>query len=536
MNLRVIACLSLALIICINVTVDCFTGAIEKPYIGPSPSVVALEYYKKYICGGTMISTTLILTAAHCLVGKWPAMLRVQLHVEQNLIRKGDPGLRVKNIAYNPAFHSVDYINDVGLVQLTEPINLSRGLRIVELSSTPRGGQEHLQSFAVIAIEFKVQTIEKVEVDYLKPISTHSCAQKYNITENSLANQWCVELPEEKNWVFRYTGGPVMAHVGGKFVQMGIVSTSWACGDKVPEVVTDISAVKPWIDQASDYLSKTDNKSPEIHPLSEDELNYYRRYYGIPMRREWVTFLASIVSKNTGALSCVGTIISRTHVLTTAECAIHYESKKIRVGSYDKVAYGEIAFDILNATSHPGYEYHVATSPNLAVLRIDGKFTFDSKTNKAIMSTQTKQYDPESYGNVYGMVPGKGAQSFEVSTLPKEECSWLLYHDPSKLNKQICTKRRTGLCIDGGNGATNGGAPLFVGGRLAAVLSWTTDDCADYRRPQIYTSVAEYLSWIESFDVHNDREPDSIVNINETDEANDVNSYHVNVEKDSGGL
>ncbi len=144
--------LSFILAVCGVWALTPFTAAAFTKIVGGQPSLfnqwpwmVALvrngpDNYNGQFCGGSLISPTWVVTAAHCVKGEVPGNIRVVAHV---LDLKNDRGqsLAVKRIIIHPKFYIVTAdeneipYNDVALVQLQKPVSTARVLSLYTGSS-----------------------------------------------------------------------------------------------------------------------------------------------------------------------------------------------------------------------------------------------------------------------------------------------------------------------------------------------------------------------------------------------------------------
>lgn len=95
---------------------------------GEFPWMMALTEYGNYICGGSLIHSSVVLTAAHCIYSKDPKNLVVRAG-EWDTQTTNEPFPHadhdVKQTIINPAFVQKSVINDVALLVLETPVKLT---------------------------------------------------------------------------------------------------------------------------------------------------------------------------------------------------------------------------------------------------------------------------------------------------------------------------------------------------------------------------------------------------------------------------
>lgn len=110
----------------------------EDATIEEYPYQISLEYFGSHRCGGSVISETVILTAAHCTSGISASYLKVRAGSS----KKGSGGVLVQvekvyvNENYNP--YNIDF--DVSLLVLAQPLSFSAQIQPVALP----GEEEYL--------------------------------------------------------------------------------------------------------------------------------------------------------------------------------------------------------------------------------------------------------------------------------------------------------------------------------------------------------------------------------------------------------
>ena len=84
---------------------------------------VSLHLNSEDLCGGTIISAYWIITAAHCLQGYHPS--QIFINVGSSTLSGGTNNPSVAVIFIHPGFNSDTYDNDIALIQLATPLDMT---------------------------------------------------------------------------------------------------------------------------------------------------------------------------------------------------------------------------------------------------------------------------------------------------------------------------------------------------------------------------------------------------------------------------
>jgi secreted trypsin-like serine protease len=84
---------------------------------------VSLSINNAYLCGGSIISSGWVVTAAHCLY-QMPS-LTVTIYAGSNNQWFGSQDIPASQIFIHPNYNDTTYTNDIALLELSQPLNMS---------------------------------------------------------------------------------------------------------------------------------------------------------------------------------------------------------------------------------------------------------------------------------------------------------------------------------------------------------------------------------------------------------------------------
>lgn len=220
-------------------------GGIEAR-VGAYPWAVALAYYDangelKNYCGGSLIGSRWILTAAHCEVLATDVIVvgRHDLKTSTGSVHK------VLRFIPNRKYNKDTSDDDIALIELESDVPNAEYIRVNADKNLLSTGSEVTVIGWGLLTEGGVlsNTLQEVPV----PIVDHAkCNQVYaNLTDNMLC---AGEEAGGKDSCQGDSGGPLMAKNGASWVQVGIVSFGYGCARAGQYgVYTNTSQYEDWI-------------------------------------------------------------------------------------------------------------------------------------------------------------------------------------------------------------------------------------------------------------------------------------------------
>lgn len=227
----------------------------QEVTIDDFPYLVAVQIWGSFQCGGSIISQSVILTAAHCLELEKQASKYSIIYGQTDILGAKTNVIQVRSFLMHPKYNYISMDYDVGLMFLAESIPFGERAQCIRLAANgPMPGSrasivgwgitqtgDHGRLYAVF-----VYTIAR-----LKCLALY--INKWRITPRML----CAGVPQGgKDACSGDSGGPLV--VAGE--QVGICSYGFRCGlRKYPGIYSNIAVLHDWI-QSNVNISCSDTK------------------------------------------------------------------------------------------------------------------------------------------------------------------------------------------------------------------------------------------------------------------------------------
>uniref|UniRef100_A0A3Q3EYV6 Serine protease 56 n=1 Tax=Kryptolebias marmoratus TaxID=37003 RepID=A0A3Q3EYV6_KRYMA len=240
---------------------------------GSWPWLVNLQLDGGLMCGGVLVDSSWVVTAAHCFAGEsyWTAV------VGEFDITKTDPDeqvLKVNRIIPHPKFNPKTFNNDIALVELTSPVVLSQHVTPVCLPygmDPPTGSPCLVAGWGSLYEDGpSADVVMEAKVPLLPQSTCKSTLGKELLTNTMFCAGY---LSGGIDSCQGDSGGPLIYQdqSSGRFQLHGITSWGDGCGEKgKPGVYTRVSAFSDWIQAESQKSSGSREPTcPELLKTTE---------------------------------------------------------------------------------------------------------------------------------------------------------------------------------------------------------------------------------------------------------------------------
>ncbi|KXN64699.1 trypsin-like serine protease [Conidiobolus coronatus NRRL 28638] len=221
---------------------------------GAYPFVVSLQRNGGHICGGSLLDSTTVLTAAHC--SEVFSNEEVTVNVKRHDLRKqssqeGGETIGVTRQTRHPEYFDINLLNDVGIWKLASPVSVQ--VSYVTLDNGQYADQVDLpaQMIGWGRNESNSSNLPPRLQETILPIYDNDmCAEAYYWQIDSRAKLCAGYAEGISSTCEGDSGGPLFVQAEGRVIQIGIssyVKNTKCLNANAPAVFTKVANYIPWI-------------------------------------------------------------------------------------------------------------------------------------------------------------------------------------------------------------------------------------------------------------------------------------------------
>ncbi|CAG7729852.1 unnamed protein product [Allacma fusca] len=240
---------------------------------GEFPHQVQLKYFGDHLCGATLISSFLVLTAAHCVMYKSPRRVKVVSGEYRLSANDSTEQFRdTRQIFMHEDYHEKTYANDIALLLLANEFQLDNFTKVISLpqENMTFTGEAIVTGWGRLLerVYSPGDTLQKVTVPI---VPRETCRESYALLNRNITeNQICAGA-HKKDSCKADSGGPLTCSLNGTKYLCGIVSYGFGCGrERFPGVYTNVAKYQSWIEAKISEIKSNNFCPPEFFQCQKE--------------------------------------------------------------------------------------------------------------------------------------------------------------------------------------------------------------------------------------------------------------------------
>ncbi|XP_012220104.1 venom protease-like isoform X2 [Linepithema humile] len=246
---------------------------------GEFPYMVALGYENQdaddnnsvpiqYNCGGTLISSQHVLTAAHC-VNNVQQLIPIEVRigsVDLRSVGDGEQRIPISDVITHPRYRRSQNYHDVAILKLRTPVNkVGNNIRPICIQTKSLDTVERSRTTDLIVIGWGATSFDEdsstklMKTPSLSMVDRESCAKSFTgfnkLPRGLDENMLCVidtNVTRRSDACQGDSGGPLLMRTGPTQYNhsiVGITAFGQTCGGSIPGIYTAVLSYLDWIEE-----------------------------------------------------------------------------------------------------------------------------------------------------------------------------------------------------------------------------------------------------------------------------------------------
>ncbi|XP_037944773.1 trypsin alpha [Teleopsis dalmanni] len=211
--------------------------------ISSFPWQISLQRSGSHSCGGSIYSSNIIVTAAHCLQSVSASVLQVR--AGSTYWNSGGVVSKVAAFKNHEGYNANTMVNDIAVIRLSSSLSLSSTIKTIGLATTApaNGASAVVSGWGTLSSGSSSipTTLQYVNVNI---VSQSACASSTYGYGSSIKSTMICAYTVGKDACQGDSGGPLVS--GGNLV--GVVSWGYGCAyTNYPGVYADVAVLRTWV-------------------------------------------------------------------------------------------------------------------------------------------------------------------------------------------------------------------------------------------------------------------------------------------------
>ncbi|CAF3035415.1 unnamed protein product [Rotaria sp. Silwood2] len=489
----------------------------------------------RHFCGGSILSDSYILTAAHCVDTDLPS----DVIVAAGMHNKSDENAvirQVDHIFVHPSWSAIQNLNDIAILRLSEPLGLDSN-RFLSRTCIPHvHWPTDIQNYP--SSDIRLAAIgwgrtrdgdSSSSPDNLHQVQVFSIDNDDPDCDGAMYNkevQFCAGIPDGgKDTCQGDSGGPIFQWLGNRWEQVGITSFGRGCAVAGnPGVYTRLAYYHHWV---RSIVMDNDVRPPVTYTCDNSQVYCGCGYKNVELTPSRIvggeeavpyswSFMVSLQHRSSNSHFCGGSIFSDSYILTAAHCVDDETPDRIQIvaGVHNRSDPNGVIREVDHIHVHPGWSSSSSERRHdIAMLHLSQPLRLAS--NQLLSRICVPKVESPNNVETY---PSNGTRLAAIGWGNIKQ-SWL-DNSPDNLhqvqvftidnNDPICNKSLYDTQVQFCAALYEGGKDTCQGDSGGPILQWLDNrweqvgitsfgkGCAIEGDPGIYTRLAYYYDWMES--------------------------------------